>query len=175
MSDSERRLREVTLLGGICGLGVLSVAAAVLFGLGIAGAVVDAGSPVGGGVLILTTMGIIAAARYEWTALGTVAEQLPIGQDRAERIVLSILGGTVITLGIAVESGLSPIVAAALVGVVGAVVLPGYAVPVYCGAFVGMTSPALFTTYWHALIAGAVTSAVFLAAHPVYHGIGISS
>ncbi|MDR5671642.1 hypothetical protein RH858_00535 [Halalkaliarchaeum sp. AArc-GB] len=172
MSDPERRLREATLLGGICGLGVLSIVAAVLFGLGIAGAVVDAGSPIGGALLFVATVGILTAARYEWTVLGTVADQIPVGLARAERSVLAILGGTVVTLGLAVEPGLSPIVAAAVVGVVAAVLLPGYAVPVYCGAFVGMTSPALFSTYWHALVAGAVASAVFLAAQPVYHGIG---
>ncbi|MGM0604146.1 MAG: hypothetical protein ACQETB_00585, partial [Halobacteriota archaeon] len=41
-----------------------------------------------------------------------------------------------------------------------------------CGAFVGMTSPLLFVTYWHGLIAGVLASVVFLLAQPVFHGIG---
>jgi hypothetical protein len=67
---------------------------------------------------------------------------------------------------------MSPIVAASLVGIIAAIIVQGVAVPVYCGAFVGMTSPELFGSYWYATLAAVLAALLFTVAHPVFHGVG---
>ena len=155
-------------------LGYLLLAAAplVLFGLSVWGTLLPAGFVVLSPVLLAGTLGLAVGIRYEWWELRRIihAERVVVGE--AHWNVVAVLGGALVTFAGAVELELSPIVAASLVGIVAALVVETVAVPVYCGAFVGMTSPALFGSYPDALLAAALAGLLFTAAHPVFHGVG---
>ena len=158
--------------GAVVGFVLLAVPAVLLFALGALGASFSGQLPIGVGVLLVGAALIVVGIRHEWRAVRRVPEWRPIDPEESLYITLSILAGTVATLAGVVELGLTPVVSAAVVGIVAAISAPDRAVPAYCGAFVGMTSPLLFVTYWHAAIAAAVASVVFVLAQPVFHGVG---
>jgi len=150
----------------------LALPAALLIGLGVLGAALDAESAVFAGVLALAAFGALIGIRFEWWALVRASEVQLASYDEMAKNTLALFAGALVTLAITVEFGVSAIVSASIVGILAALLTPKYAVPAYCGAFVGMTSPELFTTYWHALLASGFASAVFIVAQPVFHGIG---
>jgi hypothetical protein len=86
--------------------------------------------------------------------------------------VLAVTAGAPLTRLLAVDLGLGVVVAAALVGLLADRLLPSYGAAVYCGAFVGMASPALFSGLLGVTAAGLVAGAVFVAADPVFDGFG---
>lgn len=169
MNDwSKERLHSKLILGCL----VLGVPAFVLILLSTSGAVVHAESLLVGVFLVVVTAGVLFGTLFESRRVLRTTTVAARAVGESGRIVVAILGGTILTLAITIELGLSPVVAAGLVGIAAALVTPNAAVPAYCGAFVGMTSPDLFTTYWHAVLAGGVASAVYLLVQPVFHGIG---
>lgn len=156
----------------IAGFLALAIPAGMLIGLGSLGAVWNAGALVLGSFLALVTVGTLRGLQFEWRAMvRTTDVELHSGEEIAANTV-AILAGTLCALAGTVELGLSPVVSASLVGIAAALVVPSVAIPAYCGAFVGMTAPDLFPTYWHALVAGGFASVVFVAAHPVFYGVG---
>ena len=134
------------------------------------------------GVTLVGTLGALAVGiRAEWWALRTsLARAAARGTASRERfdpaeaapVGAALVGGALVTYGLAVEGGASPIVGAGAVGVVAALAMPTRAVPAYCGAFVGMTSPAVLDTYVSTAVAAVVATLLFLAVRPVYHGVG---
>lgn len=152
------------------GVLLLGIPTAGLFVLGIAGGVLHAGSVAAGALVLLALCGLGIGLRFEWRYLRGRTGRTSVVDGAVNAV--AILGGTLLTLAAAIELGLSPIVAAGLVGVLATITVPTRAVPVYCGAFVGMTSPVLFGTYFHAAIAAAIASVVFLASEPAFHGVG---
>jgi hypothetical protein len=86
--------------------------------------------------------------------------------------VAAVTLGAATTRLAAVELALGAVVAAAAVGLLAAWLTPGYAAPVYCGAFVGMASPALFANPLAVTVAGVVAGVVFVAADGVFTGYG---
>ncbi|WP_418281147.1 hypothetical protein [Halorubrum sp. DTA98] len=161
-----------TWIGAAVGLVLLATPTLALFVLGVAGAVVHAGAPIVGVILLVPTFGVAVGVRYEWWFLRRADGLSRVRTSDAVRDAVSLLVGAVVTIAIVVESGTSPIVAAALVGVGAALVVPSRAVPAYCGAFVGMTSPALFVTYWHTVVAAVLASVVYVVSGPVFRDIG---
>ncbi len=151
---------------------VLGVPALGLILLSAGGAVVHAESLLVGALLVVVVGGVLFGILFESRRVLRTTAVAAREAGESGRIVGSILGGTILTLALTIELGLSPVVAAGIVGIAAALVAPTVAVPAYCGAFVGMTSPELFTTYWHAVLAGGVASAVYLFVQPVFHGIG---
>lgn len=159
--------------GGVfLGLSVLAVSGMSLVGLAVLGAVREAGSPVVGGVLLLFALfglrGIIF--EVENVRLTPAIETI----ERAELIAIAaaILLGGFATFVLVVEGQLTPVVAASLTGLVAVVVKRSRAVPAYCGAFVGMTSPVVFPTFWQGLVAAVLAVAVYLLTQPAFHGVG---
>jgi hypothetical protein len=156
----------------VVGFLVLAVPPVVLFSLGVWGTLLPRGLVVMSPVLVSGTVGIVGGIRYEWWELRRVIAEGTVPVTGAHWNLLAVVGGTVGTFAGVAELGTSPIVAASLVGVVAAVVVRDWAVPVYCGAFVGMTSPALFGTYGYAVLAAILAGLLFTVAHPVFHGLG---
>ena len=156
----------------VVGFFALALPAALLVGVGVLGAALHARSAVLGAVLVLVAAGTLLGIRFEWWALVRASDVQLTSRDEMVGDTVALFAGALVTLGITVEFGVSAIVSAAVVGIVAALLTPKYAVPAYCGAFVGMTSPELFTTYWHALLASGFASAMFVLAQPVFHGIG---
>lgn len=156
----------------LVGFVLLGVAPLVLFGFGVWGTVLPSGLTVLSPVLVAGTLGIGFGLRYEWWELCRIIENGTVPLEEAHRDLLAVVSGTLLTFAGAAELGVSPIVAASIVGIIAAVVVRKAAVPVYCGAFVGMTSPALFGSYWFATLAAILAGLVFVVAHPVFHGLG---
>jgi len=150
----------------------LAVPPLVLFGLSVWGTILPPGLVVLSPVLLAGTLGTAIGIRYEWWELRRIVHAERVVVSGAHWNLLAVLGGTLVTFAGAIELGLSPIVAASLVGITAALVVRRLAVPVYCGAFVGMTSPALFGSYLAATLAAVVAGLLFTAAYPVFHGVG---
>lgn len=168
MTDHPRSVWPLVAAGFVA----LGVPAVLLVALGVLGAILHAGSVTLGALLLLVAAGTVQGLRFEWRAVLRTTDVKSMRVGEIARTVAAILWGTLLTLVVTVELDVSSIVSAGLVGIVAALIVPKHAVPVYCGAFVGMTSPELFTTYWHALLAGGFASVVFVLVLPVFHGIG---
>lgn len=80
--------------------------------------------------------------------------------------------GTAVTFLISVEFGLGAVVASGLVGLLGAALIKGHAVAIFCGSFVGMSSPAVFAYFQWILLAGAIAALLFVLAKSVLNGFG---
>ena len=156
----------------IVGFLLLSVAPLVLFGLGVWGTLLQRGLVVLSPILLAGTVGIGLGIRCEWWELRRVLDEGTVAGRDAQWNLLAVVGGTLLTLAGVAELGISPIGSASLVGVVAAVVVPSVAVPAYCGAFVGMTSPELFGSYWYAALAAVLAGLLFTVVHPVFRGVG---
>ncbi len=83
---------------------------------------------------------------------------------------LTFLISTRIDLGYGL---LGPVVAAGLIGFVGSFLKNcKLANPVYCGAFVGMSSAAAFSNFWWVSLAGLIAGFVFIISHEIYNQTG---
>ncbi|THE65078.1 hypothetical protein D8Y22_07580 [Salinadaptatus halalkaliphilus] len=101
---------------------------------------------------------------------GSVA--LTLGFDEGDAVdALAVAAGGVVTYAISVAAGLGPVLASALVGLAVGLVAPRVAVPAYCGSFVGMASPAVFSLEGVAL-AGTVAGLGFVATAESFDGVG---
>jgi hypothetical protein len=95
-------------------------------------------------------------------------------------IMLGVIIGGVLTFVLNVEFKLGAAMAAGLVGILGAYLpqfirLPkakDYAVPVYCGAFVGMSSTLVLSNIWLVLLASSLAALLFVVVKNVYLGVG---
>lgn len=151
---------------------LLAVPPVVLFWLGAWGALPGRPLLVPSLLLAAGAVGVLVGIRYEWWELRNVIEHGSPEHSHPVRDLVAVVAGTLVTFAGVVELGVSPIVAAGGVGMVVGVGLPSVAVATFCGAFVGMTSPALFGTYPYAAAAGVLAGLLFVAAHPVFHGVG---
>lgn len=156
----------------VVGFLLLAVPPLVLFGFGVWGTLLARGLVLLSPILVAGTLAVGAGIRCEWWELRRVIHEGSVVVDGARWNLLAVGGGTLFTLAGVAELGLSPIVSASLVGIVAAAVARNVAVPVYCGAFVGMTSPEVFGSYWYVALAAVLAGVLFTVAHPVFHGIG---
>jgi hypothetical protein len=85
---------------------------------------------------------------------------------------VAVLAGALVTYVLSVDLRLGAVVASALVGVMAAVLLPKYGVPIYCGSFVGMASPALLLNHGGVAAAGAVAGLIFVLCSGLFDGFG---
>ncbi len=125
-----------------------------------------------GVVLAVVTIAVLYESGREWrhAYLGDTEEQrwnLP--PDILS--FLSVFAGAMITFILSVDLGHGAVVASGLVGIFGAAVIKPYAVPLYCGAFVGMSSGAVFNHGGLAL-AGAAAGVLFVMSKHVFNGFG---
>lgn len=70
------------------------------------------------------------------------------------------------------DLGLGPVTASALVGIIGAIALPKYAVAIFCGSFVGMISHQLALGYIDVILSGAIAGIVYVLSKEVFSGFG---
>lgn len=88
------------------------------------------------------------------------------------RIVLSVCLASVITYALSVYVGLGSVVAAGFVGIAAGLLLPNYAAPIYCGAFVGMAGPLVLPLLPEVLLAGFVAGCIYVFAIDIFNGFG---
>lgn len=154
------------------GLFVLAVPAISLVGVAVLGAIREGGSIVLGGLFLLIALLALRGIVVELRIVQAAPEIESIERTELFWTAGAIMLGGFVTFVLVVEGQLTPVVAASLTGLSAVVVRRQLAVPAYCGAFVGMTSPTLFPTYWQGLVAALLAVAVFLLANPVFHGVG---
>ncbi len=65
----------------------------------------------------------------------------------------------------------SAVLGTGIIGVAAAFLVKPYQVPIYCGAFVGMSSPELFG-FWQFSLATVVASGIFVLAKDIFNGYG---
>jgi hypothetical protein len=86
--------------------------------------------------------------------------------------VLAVTMGTLSTYLISVYFALGAILAAALVGIIAAMIISDYAVEIYCGAFVGMVSPEVLHDLTHIVLAGLLAGLIFYLSRDSFDGYG---
>jgi hypothetical protein len=97
-------------------------------------------------------------------------DELPLIKHVYEFIGV-VIGGVLACI-VCRDFKLGAVVGASLVGIVAYFVVPKYAVPVYCGAFVGMTSNALLFTRSEVAIASVIAGIIFVLSSYVFGGFG---
>lgn len=83
----------------------------------------------------------------------------------------AVFTGGVLTYVIAVYGGVNVVLASGLIGVLAALFLKPYAVAVFCGSFIGMSSPDLLS-FPFILMAALAAGIIFVFAKDVYNGVG---
>ncbi len=125
-----------------------------------------------GGILILVILiGTLIAIIKE----GITLKGSDIHFQLTKSSLFSFLGlviGALLTYTLAHDFGLGAVVAACLVGVFANLLFREYEVPVYCGAFVGMSSTGLFFSHFELLIAAIIAGLVFIIVGNVFKGFG---
>ena len=158
------------VLAGRISFAVLSILAFVLLSLSFIETLRQ--HPFLSGFKGLILLGLVYGLYEEWRRVSSI----PPGTrtwDRSDLYdFLAVFGGAVVTFFINVELGHGPVSASGIVGILGAAVLKKHAVPIFCGSFVGMASPAVFLSYFCILTAGAVAAAVYILSREVFNGFG---
>ena len=95
----------------------------------------------------------------------------PVFPTKDLYLFLSVFVGGAVSYWLNVNMGLGAVVAAALVGVLAGVLMPAYAVPLYCGGFVGMASPKVLDST-QLLLAAAIAGVIYVLAQDVFNGFG---
>lgn len=126
--------------------------------------------PVGGVVMTLILLGLLFEIVRESKEIRKVKSDSVFTQKNLF-IFISVFVGTLVNYALRVSIGLNTVVATGLVMVVAAIVLPSYGVPISCGAFAGMASPALLN-YGQMAIAAAVAGVVYVLALSAFNGFG---
>lgn len=163
------RLRWGVVFFGLC---LLAVPGMSLVGLAVLGAIRGAESIFLGGIFLLLALFALRGITFELRRVQSAVDIESIEPTEMIGIAGAIMVGGFVTFVLVIEGQLRPVVAASITGILAVLVRSPLAVPAYCGAFVGMTSPVVFPTYWQGLVAGVLAVAVYLLALPVFHGIG---
>jgi len=116
----------------------------------------------------------IIVVGFVWEAFRQFPARQSVAKDvKGYPIVLiAVVVGTLLAYFANIYLGLGAIIAASLVGLVGAAVVKEYAVEVYCGAFVGMVSPDVLHDFGHTVIAGVIAGTIFFLTRDVFKGYG---
>ncbi len=85
---------------------------------------------------------------------------------------LAVFVGALFAFTLCHDIGLGAVVAASLVAIMAQLIFPEFAIPAYCGAFVGMTSNNLLYTHTELALAAFVAGLIYLATKPAFAGYG---
>jgi len=153
----------------IIGFLVLTVIVLAVYGLGT----IEAWSlqPVAGIALTIITLGLL----YK---IATLARGLPDiqweGTFTQKNLLnfVAVIGGLVVTFYLNHTVGLGAVVAAGLVQILAALILPQYGAPIATGAYAGMASGSVVCGAPGEIIAGVVAGTLYVLATPVFGGFG---
>lgn len=87
-------------------------------------------------------------------------------------LFLSVFLGALLTFIVNVEVGLGPVVAASVIAIIAAFIIPKFGVPIYCGAFAGMSCPTIFDYIPMVAVAGALGGVTYVICQKVFNGFG---
>ncbi|MDD5081967.1 MAG: hypothetical protein PHU08_01200 [Dehalococcoidales bacterium] len=128
-------------------------------------------TPVSGIILTLVLLGLV----FEVVREGRDLPKVKISGFFTRKNLLNALAvviGALISYTLSIQLKLGPVVAAGLVEIVVAIVLPDYAVPVACGAFAGMASQGFMPHYGIMAVTGIIAGIIFMLATGVFDGFG---
>ncbi len=154
----------------VIGFLILSVLVLSLFGF----ATYEAwalSQPVGGIVVAIILLGLLFKIVREGQELPKVKLDGVFTRKNLLNFA-SVFFGALISYTLSVNVGLGAVVAAGLVAIIAALVLPDYGAPIYSGAFVGMASQKLLATHGELAIAGVVAGIVYVLTVGVFGGFG---
>ena len=86
--------------------------------------------------------------------------------------ILAVVFGGMLCYMLSNDLALGAVVASGLVGVVAALVLARYGVPIFCGSFVGMACATVLTTHFHILLASTIAGVLFVMTKYTFNGLG---
>lgn len=127
--------------------------------------------PAAGTLSTIVTVGTIVAIYFEIKYLLT-QEIKPVKISRKVFEFLAVFIGGLITFYLSIDLGLGAVVAASVIGILADMVVPELGVPAYCGAFVGMSSNALFFSYTEVALASVIAGIVYVMTRDVFGGFG---
>ncbi len=158
----------------VTGFFVLSTATLVLFARVLAASIAVPGVVTISIAIILLGLiaGIVREAASIRTPEGTTASPDTTGVRTAAIDLSMVVVGNALTFVLSVESGLGPVVASSVVGLLAAMLVRKHATAVFCGSFVGMSSPDVYGYAGVVLFAGICAGVVFVAAKRVMNGFG---
>ncbi|PZC51447.1 hypothetical protein [Mesotoga sp. TolDC] len=116
----------------------------------------------------------IIVVGFVWEAFRELPAKQPVPKELKgyPMVLIAVVAGTLSAYFANIYLGLGAIIAASLVGLVGAATVKEYAVEVYCGAFVGMVSPDVLHDFGHTVIAGVIAGTIFFLTRDVFKGYG---
>lgn len=126
---------------------------------------------IGGIVAAMILAGVLLALFQEGRCLKRI-ETSPVSLRHILMSFVTTVAGAWATYWISEHLNLGPVAGSALVGLMGALVSPAYAVSIYCGSFVGMSSAALLASLPELLLAGSICGLVFVLAEDTLNGLG---
>lgn len=153
----------------VIGFLILSVMVLLLFGFASYEAWIL--QPVGGVVVTLVFLRLL----FEMVREGQELPKVKLDGVFTRKNLLNfacVFFGALVSYTLSVNVGLGAVVAASLVAVIAALVLPDYGAPIYCGAFVGMASQKLLASHGELAIAGAVAGLTYVLTVGVFGGFG---
>lgn len=124
--------------------------------------------------ILITMIGLAAGVWLQWqrVAAGTDGADRRLDPGNAALQAGLVVAGAIVTYTLKVQVGLGPIVAASLTAIVASIVLPAYGVPIYTGAFVGMTSARLLVNHGELALAASVAGVIYPLAANAFKGYG---
>jgi hypothetical protein len=114
-------------------------------------------------IVLTTSTSITTIQLFKTQALGTKLIEYP-------KSVLAVVIGALATFYLA-KFGMSAVLASALIGIGGSLLLKRYEIEIFTGSFVGMSS-IVFFTYGGVLAASMIAAVVYLMGKNVFVGIG---
>lgn len=121
--------------------------------------------------IFIILLGVLASMVYE----GKRLKKIDLEPDKPFHQIfnfIAVFSGALIAFYLSTRLGLGAVVASCLVGILAAMIFPDYGAPAYCGAFVGMSSDALFYSMDNVALAGAIAGVVFVITTKVFNGFG---
>ena len=126
----------------------------------------------GSGLLLSLLLAFVLLTLIWESRTLTEAQPCPLLSKRTLQDFAGVVGGALITYLVSVDLGLGAVTASGLIGLLGALIFPQQAVPIYCGSFVGMSSSALLTNYPEMLLAGVAAGLIYNMAIGILDGFG---
>lgn len=119
--------------------------------------------------LFLVFIMMINEMRYRCKDESECVRIKPLKENAGQ--MLALLIGAAATFLLVKTVGISAVIASAIIGIIAGLIFPQYAVAAFCGSFVGMASPLMFS-FPMLLLAGALAAILYHVGGSCYAGIG---
>ena len=122
-------------------------------------------------VFIIFGVGLYLRLAIVFKDTRAIKKQIPLKSRNLQGDFVMTFIGAMLTYGLSIELGLGAVLASGIIGVFAALFMPKYAVAIFCGSFVGMSSVELLTLLPFTF-ASLVSATIFVFAKEVFNGYG---